>query len=271
MRATLKDRAASLMLIACMGTSRGYLMVALPQSSSTATMYDLGAYAALPVKQDKDLARSQLCTANISYRFLGIAGHSDTCLVRPEALNSWHRSSTYIFKQHTPPMNATIDQLVKSNARVIILTRNPFESLHAACERAAKEGRLDDATDQSLLSLRVHALIEWLREWRAAAVTHSANFHEISFELMEQCGRERVLASALQFWKVPFTIPKDYKESKARYVHHDTDVCSRALNSTGLTHLRDVFELETSWPRSDTKLDCGRVRRLTIGKFKTQA
>ena len=42
------------MLIACMGTSRGYLMVALPQSSSTATMYDLGAYAALPVKQNKE-------------------------------------------------------------------------------------------------------------------------------------------------------------------------------------------------------------------------
>ena len=228
----------------------GYLLIAQPQSSSTATMHELAHMAGKPAKQVlthcSDKKNRPTCSnstrspqqrelpceyaASSPFHRLGL-GHSDVCELTPAIINDFVRNSTAIFKQHLAPSQHHLQLLLKAarrspSKRVLLLTRSVLGSAHAVCERAIypdlgrRGGRRLAGIDPALVS----SLLAWQRGWLAAARNAKDVIWTFSYEQMERYGRDVVLSDALHVLGLK-RVAGFGNGSDARLVNRSDPVC----------------------------------------------
>ena len=212
-----------------------YLLIALPQSSSTSAMEEIGAMAHLPSAQQYPCMAEHCYVhgcypegeghafAPLAYPAPGF--HSDVCDLPSERILEWVKSLK-IFKQHLPPTPhnvALVQTHATSSFPVVILTRDPYDSAHSQCERWLTESNSREHWNGNTFSNHVRALEEWDAGWRSFAACHSSLALVITYEEM-QLDRTAVLQRVLSYWQLPQW--SAHAETHARYVHHADAACS---------------------------------------------
>ena len=239
------------MLATSMQLSTAYLLVAQPQSSSTATMLDLAHLSGFKAKQEfpcsntynrptcnsSSPSKEQLpCKYAKESPFYRLArGHSDICVLTPEIINEWVRSNHTIFKQHLAPsphnLRLLLDAARRSpRKRVVLLTRSVLGSAHALCERnlhpslGSSGGRRLAGVDPSLAT----SMLAWQRGWLTAAssATGREGIWTFSYEQMEGNGRSLVLSDALNV--LGLRQKARFGGSNARLINQTDTLCTVA-------------------------------------------
>ena len=261
-------------LLAAVGPS-AYLLLALPQSSSTATAIQIAQLAGTAVKH----LQTFLCNSSLVLQpassghggdFAHLAAyHRDVCNVSETStgtpvVQTWVFSNTTVYKQHLPPTQANVDAVLSSGGKVVVLTRMPTGSLHAACERSRANGSttvssssnwLDHWRDDAAAG-HLKALMAWNDGWLRVARNHSATFMTIDYESMEvdNVAREDVLRSVLAFWGLPQR--SRFINAHSRYVHRNSSTCV-ALVEAAKSALAAAAASPSGAPRGTTR----RTRR----------
>lgn len=198
----------------------GYLIIAMPQSSSTSLEFDVGRASNRPHTQEFPCNRNRLAIWNAT--FAGMHMHSDTCTLSSSVLTRWIFSQTHIFKQHVvpDPKNSKIVQdALGRGARIVYLTRDPRQSGHAACERSVAEHRTPDVR---AIEKKIEAMRHWRTQWdvflRNAGVLH------VTYDDLRRHNSQTV-QSILDFWGVEHA--RAFNDSKMRFVNSTSKACSR--------------------------------------------
>ena len=95
-------------------TLPAWLLLANPQSSSTATMEQLAKMAGLAGTQELS---HDICAGAPDDRFYALRGHSDMCEGVPSVIDKWMVGAGTIYKQHLPPTDKNIDVLTRRSSR----------------------------------------------------------------------------------------------------------------------------------------------------------
>lgn len=194
-----------------------HLIIAMPQSSSTSFMEELGTITRLPFRQTIDCDRRNISLWNAS--FSGIHMHSDTCTQPKDVLNAWVTSGDSINKQHIVPdpsnMHA-VRQLCECGARIVLLTRSVNSSVHAACERDVIEKNRVDLLE------KYHAIRRWYDGWLAFSQTVDSCLLHVRFEELRSCP-QRVVTGVAKFLNI--TVHSPLPNVKRRYVHKTSRQC----------------------------------------------
>ena len=198
--------------------SAGYLIIAMPQSSSTSFQTDVAKASKLSYDQEFVCNRENIKIWNHS--FAGMHMHSDTCTLPSSVLNRWIFSTRRIFKQHVvPDSNNTniVRQALLKGARIVYLSRDPVQSGHAACERLVAERRKVDITT---IERKIDALRLWRAEWNA--VFDNQSVHRVTYNHLRYDNKKNV-KDILNFWNLSF---HTFNDSKARLVNHSSRTCN---------------------------------------------
>ena len=159
----------------CLSRSYGYLLVAMPQSSSTATMESLGKLGCL--NAESSMASKKAC------RIGGVSKldpiwevlhdeHSHVCQLPAALLRSYSLSNSTIFKEHVLPTQQSIKALLAARRPVFVLLRKPTASLRGWCERRLQEGwNLSRLAERA--AARFAALVAYDGAWRQAMSCHA--------------------------------------------------------------------------------------------------
>ena len=215
-------------------TAPAWLLLAGPQSSSTATADQLGLMASMKSSQEFNQ-----CTSSVGSRYYALRGHSDMCNGIRGTVNKWvARSPNHIYKSHLPPTETNIDLVLAPGKPVVVLTREARASVHGLCERDRSENKLS-CTGPCTGGTRLRwakpfrpyptiretelAMKRWNENWSRVAAEHSDLILHIMFEEMV-LDREGVLQRALEHWGVAQVKP--FVDVHDRYVHHDSVQCS---------------------------------------------
>lgn len=197
----------------------GYLIIAMPQSSSTSLEVDVGRASHRPHTQEFPCNRKTLAIWNGT--FAGMHMHSDTCTLSSSVLTRWIFSQTHIFKQHVVPdpnNSKVVQDALRRRARIVYLTRNPRQSGHAACERSVAEHRTPDIR---AIEKKIEAMRQWQAQWdvvfRTAAVLH------VTYDDLRRHNSQMV-QSILDFWGLQ---AHPFNHSKMRFVNSTSKACSR--------------------------------------------
>ena len=210
-------------------TIPAWLMLANPQSSSTATNEQLAKMAGLAHRQ---ILTPGICAGAPGDRFYALREHSDMCEGDPKFINNWMVGAGTIYKQHLPPIDKNIDMLTNHDEPVVVLTRDPRAATHGYCERALSEGRLtkDDKVVWKKKPYRPYptltqaeaAMRDWNEGWEKVARENRDQFLVITFEAMEM-DREGVLQKALRHWGIKQANP--FVDTKERYINASHSRC----------------------------------------------
>ena len=202
----------------------GYLLVALPQSSSTSCMEELGRTSGLPATQVFPCKFKPLPRFHRNNSFWALNNHGNNCDLPSDMLRLWATSTEAVHKQHVPPTVSNLQALLSAGARVVVLVRDPETSLVSYCRRMREEQegfnvRMSTHPDmvRTELAGRWRALKTWVDTWAGFAATHWKLFKLISFEEMVESSRENVEADALDW--LGARKKHKYSESKERVVH----------------------------------------------------
>ena len=209
-------------------TLPAWLLLANPQSSSTATMEQLAKMAGLASKQELS---HDICAGAPGDRFYALRSHIDMCEGVPSVIDKWMVGAGTIYKQHLPPTDKNIDVLTRRDEPVVLLTRDPRASTHGLCERMLSEGKLtkDDRVawekpyrPYPTLTQSEAAMRDWNEGWEKVARERGDQFLVITFEAMET-DREGVLQKALRHWGIKQVNP--FVDVHARYVNASHSRC----------------------------------------------
>ena len=209
-------------------TLPAWLLLANPQSSSTATMEQLAKMAGLAGTQELS---HDICAGAPGDRFYALRGHSDMCEGVPSVIDKWMVGAGTIYKQHLPPTDKNIDVLTRRDEPVVLLTRDPRASTHGLCERVLSEGKLTKdhrvAWDKPYrpyptLTQSEAAMRDWNEGWEKVARERGDQFLVITFEAMET-DREGVLQKALRHWGIKQVNP--FVDVHSRYVNASHSRC----------------------------------------------
>ena len=222
-----------------------WLLLALPQSSSTSAMLQLGDMSGLRALQSFpcwgwDAARRGYARDSTWFPMLD---HGDVCELNSSIVSMWVRSDAVIFKQHMTPSAHNVQLLLhaaySSGRKLVVLNRNPYDAMHGLCERELKQHTLR-ASDHTLprpavAGARVHlrevqeTFAAWVAGWEAVADAHKGLFHMLRFEdTVFATGRERVLKGALEHWGIP-TVNEFDPEVCAHCINAQHEECAHVL------------------------------------------
>jgi hypothetical protein len=206
-----------------------YLMVALPQSSSTAASLQLGAMALHRTIQSFPCCHGRPCFTHDGARrhpasvaalalleeddplYALSTRHSDMCELSTELVATWLNSST-IYKQHMAPTEANLARTRSLLERegtpgLVVLLREPHGSLHAQCERERRDGGAKRVgawlrRPTSGASAHLAGLQAWHERWTAfAAGMGPSRVRVLTYERMSSPElRRRALLGVLRFW-----------------------------------------------------------------------
>jgi len=258
------------MLNSALHSTCGFLLVAQPQSSSTATLEQLSMMASLRAKQTLPCKPNlKLATCERSSKdypclipntsvFWPLAqptngGFSDMCEHNLRSVEKWVRDRKTLYKQHIHPSARHAAAIVlaarKSRlTRVVILTRDVSSSAHARCERNLHPflGELHTArhsprsgmaktSPSSIETLQAHAawqrgLVEWQQGWQQAAAAAPDVFWTFTYEQMQAGNRRPYLQRALQ--ELNLTQARDFVDTRARLVNKSDAECEFAKGAS---------------------------------------
>jgi len=211
------------------GARVGGLLLANPQSSSTATMEQLAKMAGLASEQELS---DHICAGAPDSRFYALRGHSDMCVGVSSVVDKWIVGAGKIYKQHLPPLDKNIDFVTKHSEPVVVLTRDSRASTHGLCERTLSEGKL--SKDEHVIWAKPYrpfptltqseaAMRDWNEGWEKVARENRDQFLVITFEAME-ADREGVLQKALRHWGIKQANP--FVDTHSRYVNASHSRCA---------------------------------------------
>lgn len=210
--------------------THGYLLIAMPQSSSTSLMSTLS--ESFNVAATQRMFCRYVGNAKRSFGFEGLSEHSDTCALTERTLHEF-TSNTRIYKQHIVPNKHNLD-LIRSNlnrSRIVLLFRNVRDSLHARCERALHEKQ---PKTKEWLVRRYDSLHRWNDTWYS--VEHP-NIMKVSFDDLSR-NLSTVVHDVARFWNVPIARSPDRK--RARLVNTTHEACrwitKRRIGPRGKMH-----------------------------------
>ena len=195
----------------------GYLIIAMPQSSSTSLEVDVGKASKRPHTQEFPCNRKTPHIWNAS--FSGMHVHSDACTLSSSVLNRWIFSQSAIFKQHVVPdphNSKVVRDALQSGARIVYLTRDPRESGHAACERVvAEHGRLNlKAIEEKIDAMRL-----WRANWDV--VFRNLGVLRVMYTDLQR-NNSQVVRSILDFWGLKMHA---FERSTMRFVNRTSEAC----------------------------------------------
>ena len=210
-------------------TISAWLLLANPQSSSTATVEQLAKMAGLASEQELS---DHICAGAPDSRFYALRGHSDMCVGVSSVVDKWIVGAGKIYKQHLPPLDKNIDFVTKHSEPVVVLTRDSRASTHGLCERMLSEGKL--SKDEHVIWAKPYrpfptltqseaAMRDWNEGWEKVARENRDQFLVITFEAME-ADREGVLQKALRHWGIKQANP--FVDTHSRYVNASHSRCA---------------------------------------------
>lgn len=217
------------MLCICM--VQGYILVAMPQSSSSSTMESLGVMSCLhaesSISSRRACQKQSLSQINPIWKVLADE-HSHICQLPAALLRSYSLNQSTIFKDHVLPTQPSIRALLAARRPVLVLLRKPIASLHGWCERRLREGwQLSNIIERA--AARFAALVVFDSTWRQTVARHAGQFLLVEYEHMQSQGREAAMGAMLAIWKVPAC--RSFSDSTAHLVNEtSTAECSRVVN-----------------------------------------
>ena len=246
-----------------------YLLVALPQSSSTAAMQQLGALSGRPVSQRFPCCAEQPChtpdgTVSEAGRRPSLPSlkeqdpihalavqHSDMCELPRDTLSRWINGTT-IYKQHVAPTvqnlgNVKIGLETSQSSGLVVLTREPRASLHARCERYRRERgfKLAFAWMRDHGLQHFNGLKAWNAQWAEFASAMPSRIKVVRYEQMRSSAdRKQTLLAVLRFWHLP-ALPSMFDNSlmsAAHYVNRSDPIC---MFANSLSAMRRVSRKAT--------------------------
>lgn len=216
--------------VLCIRPVHGYLLVAMPQSSSTSAMESLGAMGCLRAMSSQSSKRA--CRSNGTLQTDPIwkvlaDEHSHICQQPAALLRLYSSSNSTVYKDHVLPTQQSISALLAARMPVVVLLRKPVASLHGWCERRLREGwQLSMVTERA--AARFAALVAYDRAWRQAIKSHAGRFSLVEYERMQSQGRGATIGAMLAAWKVPAC--RSFSDSTVRLVNASTTECCRVVS-----------------------------------------
>lgn len=236
------------------------LLVALPQSSSSAFQQSLANMSGLQYKYElpcdryPNTSQYQLPPDHVFAPLAGETAHKDVCQLGWRTVRHWAHNRNTIYKQHVVPTLSNARNLFnRSRSPLVVLLRDPASSLRADCERLilnpkcnvhAKYGTAiattcDRSSPPSYVQaakqvpwrLRRAALDAFVKGWEDLAQREGRQrVLLLRYEhLRTDAARARALQHALAFLNL--TQVRPYHRHFARYVNRSTDACATALAS----------------------------------------
>ena len=185
----------SWILSAIVPVCSGWLLLAGPQSSSTATADQMANMAGVDATQEFGQCKHGSVYRRLdngqSWPFYALRGHSDMCNGIESSIHKWADATNMIYKSHLPPTEKNIQYVVGQQKPVVFLTRNAQASTHGLCERMLEEHKLDpgnkilwDKPYRPFPTLEESeiAVQTWNDGWTHAASVHPDLFLHITFE-----------------------------------------------------------------------------------------
>jgi hypothetical protein len=228
------------MLLNAAAFVEGYLLVAMPQSSSTSTMVSLGSQAC---KQAMSSAESAAACRNPLSKQVDpvwtplVEQQSHVCQLPSKLLLKYSRSNTTVYKDHILPTQASVEALLTAGWPVNVLLRKPASSLHGWCERHLRE-HFPAATIAKRAPARYAALVAFDREWRQQAAQHPMLFHLSEFEQMEVAGRASAIGKMLAIWRLRSC--RSFHDATQRLVNESSAHCAEIVQNATLA-IRDGY------------------------------
>lgn len=198
-----------------------YLLVALPQSSSTSLMSSLGHATHLPAVQRTPCRYMKGMIRETNYRPLDT--HSDTCNLPVDILRNWITSNT-IYKQHVTPTQVNLQniQSILENDTiqrgVVILDRVPLESVTSFCKRVMSENKTFTLRQ---MRNRYDSLSSWVKGW---SDFNSSHIYRTNYRRLIQ-NFSLVVNNITTFWNV--SSKASFKMYYSRYINQTHPVCQR--------------------------------------------
>jgi len=234
-------------------TSHALLLIAQPQSSSTATASQLGmmlgirSRQAYPCKPEDSL---HVCTPagatnhslpceypNLSPFHQMATAHSDVCEVHPTMLETWVRDRSTLYKQHLTPSPQNVGWVLAAarktpQTKVLLLTRNVSSTLHAICERALHDQKRASRLPTALeMEGHAHAIQAWQWGWQSQRIRAADTIWQFTYETMER-QRERTLRSAASVLNL--SLKHGFVDLHKRLVNKSDPACSLLSYGPGL-------------------------------------
>ena len=237
-------RALTAAVVTAPSLAKAKLLIALPHSSSTSARITMARMANVSSHQDYPcfpngggVPQTNIFTEKSTYFTLSRV-HHDLCQLRSVELKRWLYSNI-VYKQHLAPTPENVRLLIRllGSSRVVVLLREPMESLRAACERVVMHSRwcramgrppcdslIRNATDVSML----HALRDFEHRWRLVAKVHNSSFLLLTYEQLVREGREPSFARALEWWRLPRSSAV-FEDVHALYVNRSSMLCKMRM------------------------------------------